>query len=90
MIFLLLLRDHEFEVLLRKTLISALGGVVNRYHKILSQTMTERFSDFMKNSPQLINQIPHKEIANYLKMDPTNFSKLLKFYKDIILVYTKN
>ena len=74
-------RNHEFEVLLRKTLISALGGVVNRYHKILSQTMTERFSDFMKNSPQLINQIPHKEIANYLKMDPTNFSKLLNSIK---------
>jgi hypothetical protein len=44
---------------------------------MLTLTMEERYKDFMKTSPQLINQIPHKEIANYLKIDPTNFSKLL-------------
>ncbi|MBK9981031.1 MAG: Crp/Fnr family transcriptional regulator [Saprospiraceae bacterium] len=70
-------KHHEFESLLRKTLIGTLGGVVNRYHRILTLSIEERFKDFMKNSPQLINQIPHKEIANYLKIDPTNFSKLL-------------
>jgi CRP-like cAMP-binding protein len=70
-------QHHEFETLLRKTLIGTLGGVVNRYHRILTLSIEERFKDFMKNSPQLINQIPHKEIANYLKIDPTNFSKLL-------------
>lgn len=74
-------RHHEFETLLRKTLIGTLGGVVNRYHRILTLSIEERFRDFMKNSPQLINQIPHKEIANYLKMDPTNFSKLLNTVK---------
>jgi len=66
-----------FETLLRKTLIGMLGGIVNRYHRMLTLTMEERYKDFMKTSPQLINQIPHKEIANYLKIDPTNFSKLL-------------
>jgi CRP-like cAMP-binding protein len=70
-------KQHEFETLLRKTLIGTLGGIVNRYHRILTLSMEERYKDFMKKNPQLINQIPHKEIANYLKMDPTNFSKLL-------------
>jgi len=74
-------QNHEFETLLRKTLIGTLGGVVNRYHRILTLSMEERFKDFMRTSPQLINQIPHKEIANYLKMDPTNFSKLLNKVK---------
>jgi CRP-like cAMP-binding protein len=74
-------KHHEIETLLRKTLIGTLGGVVNRYHRILTLTMEERFRDFMKNSPQLINQIPHKEIASYLKIDPTNFSKLLNTIK---------
>ncbi len=69
--------NHEMETLLRKTLIGTLGGIVNRYHRMITLTMEERFRDFMKSSPQLINQIPHKEIANYLKIDPTNFSKLL-------------
>jgi CRP-like cAMP-binding protein len=74
-------QHHAFETLLRKTLIGTLGGVVNRYHRLLTLSIEERFRDFMKNSPQLINQIPHKEIASYLKMDPTNFSKLLNSVK---------
>lgn len=72
---------HEFETLLRKTVISTLNGVVNRYHRLLSLTIEEKFLDLMKNSPQLINQIAHKEIANYLNIDPTNFSKLLNTIK---------
>lgn len=72
---------HCFETLLRKTLLGTLNGVVNRYHRILTMTIEERFRDFMHNSPQLINQINHKEIANYLKIDPTNFSKLLNSVK---------
>ena len=72
---------HEFETLLRKTLIGTLNGVVNRYHRMLTMSIKDRFVDFMRNSPQLINQINHKEIANYLKIDPTNFSKLLNTVK---------
>jgi len=72
---------HEFETLLRKTLLGTLNGVVNRYHRLLTLTIEERFLDFMRNSPTLINQINHKEIANYLKIDPTNFSKLLNSVK---------
>ena len=74
-------KHHEIETLLRKTLIGTLNGVVNRYHRILTLSMEEKFKDFMRTSPQLINQIPHKEIANYLKIDPTNFSKLLSHIK---------
>ena len=75
--------DHfpPFETLLRKTLVGTLNGVTNRYHRILTLSIEERFRDFMKTSPQLINQINHKEIANYLKIDPTNFSKLLNTVK---------
>jgi len=72
---------HEFETLLRKTLIGTLNGVVNRYHRLLTMSIEDRFKDFMRTSPQLINQINHKEIANYLKIDPTNFSKLLNTVK---------
>jgi len=74
-------KHHEIETLLRKTLISTLSGVVNRYHRILTLSMEEKFKDFMQTSPHLINLIPHKEIANYLKIDPTNFSKLLNTIK---------
>ncbi|MFN8336365.1 MAG: cyclic nucleotide-binding domain-containing protein [Cyclobacteriaceae bacterium] len=72
---------HEFETLLRKTLLGTLNGIVNRYHRLLTLTIEERFLDFMRSSPALINQINHKEIANYLKIDPSNFSKLLNTVK---------
>ena len=76
--FMSFVENHrEFETLIRKTLVGTLNGVVTRYHRIIALSMEERFRDFMKNSPQLINQISHKDIANYLRMDPTNFSKLL-------------
>lgn len=72
---------HDFETLLRKTLLGTLNGVVNRYHRLLTLSIEERFRDFMKNSGHLINQISHKEIASYLNIDPTNFSKLLHAIK---------
>lgn len=74
-------KHGEFETLLRKSLTSILNGVVTRYHRLLAYSMEERFQNFMKNSPQLINLIPQKDIANYLKMDPTNFSKLVNSVK---------
>ena len=72
---------REFETLLRKSLTNILGGVVTRYHRLLAFSMEDRFRNFMKNSPELINLVPQKDIANYLKMDPTNFSKLINSVK---------
>ena len=71
----------EFETLLRKKLIGTIKGINNRYYRILTMSMEERFTHFMSKSPMLINQIPQKEIANYLKIDPTNFSKLINNVK---------
>jgi CRP-like cAMP-binding protein len=73
--------QREFETLLRKSLTNILGGVVTRYHRLLAFSMEDRFRNFMKNSPELINLVPQKDIANYLKMDPTNFSKLINSVK---------
>jgi len=74
-------KHHAFETLLRKTLIGTLNGIVNRYHRMLTLSMEERYRDFMKESAALVNQIAHKDIANYLRIDPTNFSKLLNSVK---------
>ena len=71
----------EFETMLRKKLINTLGGLVNRYHRLLALSMKDRFIDLMKNSPQLINMVPQKDISNYLKISPTNFSTLINTIK---------
>lgn len=55
----------------------AFAGVLERMVEIQCFTAEEKFSSLMKRSPHLLNLIPHKYIANYLGIDPTNFSKLL-------------
>lgn len=79
--FRLVDEHHEIETFLRKSLTNILVGVSNRYQRLLTYSMEERFTQFMKTSPHLINLISQKDIANYLKMDPTNFSKLINAIK---------
>ena len=73
--------SHQIEKLLRKSHEQVLAGLVVRYHQMLAYPMKERFNEFVKRSPQLLNLIPHKDIASYLGMDPTNFSKLYNSVK---------
>jgi len=74
-------QHQEFETLLWKKLLGTINGLVNRYHRLVALTMEERYKDLMNNSPQLLTFVPQKEIANYLKIDPTNFSKLINNVK---------
>lgn len=54
-----------------------LAGLMQRYVELMSCTIEERFQLFMDRSGHLLQLIPHKYIASYLRIDPTNFSKLL-------------
>lgn len=65
---------HDFLV---KALMGLVNNITERFMKQTSFTIEEKFKDFMKESGHLINAIPHKDIANYLSINPTNFSKLL-------------
>jgi CRP-like cAMP-binding protein len=65
--------DH----LIRKICERFILGLSERNFELLSASMEERFSIFMKRSGHLINKIPHKYLASYLGIDPTNFSKLM-------------
>jgi CRP-like cAMP-binding protein len=68
---------HNIEHIIRIATNYALAGVLERMIEIQCFTAEEKFKALMKRSPHLINLIPHKYIANYLGIDPTNFSKLL-------------
>ncbi len=74
-------QNPEFNVLIIKQLITTINGLVNKYHRLIAFSIEERFQDLMNNSPNLINNISQKDLANYLKMDPTNFSKLINSVK---------
>lgn len=69
------------ETLFRKATEHILIGVLQRHYELMAYTIEDRFRAFMKRSPHLINMIPHKDLASYLRIDPTNFSKLLSSVK---------
>lgn len=45
---------------------------------ILTSSPKERYLRVLKRSPQLFQEIPHKHIANYLRMTPETLSRLKK------------
>jgi len=52
-------------------------GLHDRITEIMALSMEERFNVFCERSFHLFAKVPHKHIASYLNMDPTNLSKLL-------------
>lgn len=45
---------------------------------ILTSSPKERYQRVLKRSPQLFQEVPHKHIANYLRMSPETLSRLKK------------
>jgi len=45
---------------------------------ILTSSPRERYQRVLKRSPQLFQEIPHRYIANYLRMSPETLSRLKK------------
>lgn len=76
-----LLEHREIETLFRKIMEIFLDGVIQRQHEIMALSMEDRFKAFTSRSSRLLNIIPHKDIASYLRIDPTNFSKLMNSIK---------
>lgn len=72
------LEEHRaIETLFRKITETFLYGVIQRQHEIMALSMEDRFRAFVGRSAHLLQLIPQKDIAAYLNIDPTNFSKLI-------------
>jgi CRP-like cAMP-binding protein len=74
-------KSPKIERLFRKLTESILAGIINRHMELHSLTMEDRYKLFCERSPHLLHVIPHKYIASYLSIDPTNFSKLFNRVK---------
>ena len=78
-------RKHEqliqeyrpLETLFRKATENILIGMIEKHHELMAYDTKTRFKRFMGRSSHLLNKIPQKDIASYLRIDSTNFSKLL-------------
>lgn len=69
-------QSPPLERLFRKMVEVKLVGLIMRHKEFHACTIRERFQRFAQRSSHLFQLVPHKYIANYLRIDPTNFSKL--------------
>ena len=65
------------EAQIRKGLTAETSGVLERLVELQCYTSEQRFRKLLQRSPHVLQLIPHKYLANYLGMNPTNFSKLM-------------
>ena len=70
-------KHREIEVLFRKATGQFMMGLLQRQHELMAFDMKERFRAFVGRSPHLLGMIPQKDLASYLRIDATNFSKLI-------------
>ncbi len=73
----LLEKHNELETLFRKITEQFLSGIIERHHELMAFNVEERFKNFVNRSPHLLNMASQKDIASYLRIDVTNFSKLM-------------
>ncbi len=55
----------------------ALSGIMQRMVELQCLSSEEKFRRLLQRSPHILQVVPHKYLANYIGIDPTNFSKLL-------------
>ncbi|MEM1257561.1 MAG: cyclic nucleotide-binding domain-containing protein [Bacteroidota bacterium] len=68
---------REIETLFRKVTEQFLIGVLERYYELMAYDIETRFKSFTARSPHLLGFISQKDLASYLRIDATNFSKLM-------------
>lgn len=74
-------QDRGMETLFRRYTEEVLIEFCRHQSTLLRTTLEERFSKFLSEQPKMLHTIPHKYLASYLRIDPTNFSKLLNSVK---------
>jgi CRP-like cAMP-binding protein len=71
------LKHHSVETMVRKGLTGVIAGLEERLVEVQSFSSEEKFRSLLRRSPHILQLVPHKYLASYLGIDPTNFSKLI-------------
>lgn len=56
---------------------NSFSGLLERMVELQCFSSEDKFRKLLKRSPHILTLVPHKYLANYLGIDPTNFSKLM-------------
>ncbi|OJJ15263.1 cyclic nucleotide-binding protein [marine bacterium AO1-C] len=70
-------KHRALERLFSKAWALIFQGMMTRYYQLMALSTEERFRAFVARSPHLLQIVPQKDIASYLRIDVTNFSKLM-------------
>jgi CRP-like cAMP-binding protein len=62
---------------LRKGLSVSISGLLLRLGEMQTFSSEEKYRSLLARSPHILQLVPHKYLANYIGIDPTNFSKLI-------------
>ena len=57
---------------------SAYKSLAKRYYALYAKTPTERYLDLINEHPQIEQDVPQKEIAEYLQIYPSSLSRIKK------------
>lgn len=60
-----------------KALYIAFSGTMMRLAELQTLSSEDKFKRLINRSPHILHRIPHKYLASYIGIDPTNFSKLM-------------
>ncbi|GAB3011730.1 Crp/Fnr family transcriptional regulator [Spirosoma pulveris] len=74
-------RRPAVETMIRLGITHAMSGVLERLVEIQCFSSTDKFRTLLQRSPHILQLVPHKYLANYIGVDPTNFSKLINSIK---------
>lgn len=69
-------QSQPLERLFRKMIEAKFIGLITRYKELQTCSMEERFRRFAERSAPLLRLVPHKYLASYLRIAPSNFSTL--------------
>ncbi len=73
-----LMHEHrQIETLFRIGTERILIGVLERYYELMAFDIETRFKNFVTRSPHLLKILSQKDLSSYLRIDATNFSKLI-------------
>lgn len=74
-------KHRSLETLFRKATEHLLVQTLDRYFELMAYDIETRFKEFTARSPHLLHMVSQKDLASYLRISATNFSKLLSRIK---------
>ncbi|GAB3640068.1 Crp/Fnr family transcriptional regulator [Spirosoma arcticum] len=74
-------RRPVIETTIRLGITQALSGVLERLVELQCYSSADKFRKLLQRSPHILQVVPHKYLANYIGVDPTNFSKFINRIK---------